>query len=147
MGQLVLPESGILYLDTSVLIYSVEKHEAYAEMLEPMWSAVKEGQIDVVTSSLMLLEALIVPLRNGDDELVEDYRTVLEQTEVVMIPITTEVLFEAARLRSRLNLKTPDAIHAATAISANCDLLLTNDVSFRRLPGLNTVILDDAVLP
>jgi predicted nucleic acid-binding protein len=41
------------------------------------------------------------------------------------------------------SLRTPDAIHAATASSCGCKLLLTNDVAFRRVANLPVVILDD----
>ena len=42
-----------------------------------------------------------------------------------------------------MNLKTPDAIHAATAISVNCDLFITNDKNFRNLSNLPVVILSE----
>ena len=37
MGPLVLPSTGLVYLDTSSLIYSVERVEPYRTLLEPMW--------------------------------------------------------------------------------------------------------------
>ena len=42
-------------------------------------------------------------------------------------------------------LKTPDALHAATALRAGCALFITNDTDFRRVEGLPTVVLDDVV--
>ena len=59
-------------------------------------------------------------------------------------PITQDVLREAARLRALIpGLKTPDAIHAATALVHGCALFVTSDVGFRRVPGLTLAILDD----
>ena len=40
-------------------------------------------------------------------------------------------------------LKTPDALHAATAIRAECTLFITNDNDFRRVRDLPVVVLDD----
>jgi predicted nucleic acid-binding protein len=45
------------------------------------------------------------------------------------------------------SLRTPDALHAATGGSCGCTLFFTNDVGFRRVPGLPVVILDDVLGP
>jgi predicted nucleic acid-binding protein len=53
-----------------------------------------------------------------------------------------------ADLRATLNsLRTPDAIHAATARSCHSTLVITNDFAFRQIPGLPVVILDDLLGP
>ena len=53
------------------------------------------------------------------------------------------VFKDAARLRAETGLKTPDALHAATALRAGCALFITNDADFRRVPGLPIIVLDD----
>jgi len=63
------------------------------------------------------------------------------------IIITQDVLREAARLRATTKLKTPDAVHAATARIAGCVLFLTNDVGFRGVANLSVVILGDLLKP
>ena len=53
------------------------------------------------------------------------------------MPISFEVLRRAAVIRAEHNLKPPDAIQAASAIEAKCDLFLTNHHGrFDRLAGL-----------
>ena len=59
MGSLNLPASGIVYVDTSPVIYSIEENSSYSQLLEPLWSALKAGQIMVVSSELILLETLV----------------------------------------------------------------------------------------
>ena len=55
-------------------------------------------------------------------------------------------LREAARLRATIpGLKTPDVIHAATALLNGCALFVSNDTGFRRIPGLPLVLLDDVL--
>src|SRR5947208_2106680 len=44
-------------------------------------------------------------------------------------------------------LRTPDALHAATARLSSCALFLTNDRGFRQVPGLPLAVLDDALSP
>ena len=64
-----------------------------------------------------------------------------------LVPIARAVLERAAALRAATNLKTPDAIHAATALIEGCTLFVTNDALFRRVPGLNVTVLRDLLPP
>jgi predicted nucleic acid-binding protein len=141
LGQLSLPPSARVYLDTAPIIYSVEKHTDYWQILLPFWQSVKDGEIDVVTSELTLLEALVQPIKSESKTLISAYETLLTKTDIRLIPISLEVLRSSANLRVELNLKTPDAIHASTALTANCTHFLTNDNNFIRLPEIDVVIL------
>ena len=60
-----------------------------------------------------------------------------------MMPITQPVLEEAANLRATLNLRTPDAIHAATGLLNQCVLFVTNDSDFRRISNLSVAVLSE----
>jgi predicted nucleic acid-binding protein len=86
---------------------------------------------------------LVLPIKYNDQALVDNYRTLLESTGIQLVPINREIILNATELRARTNLKTPDAIHAATAIHKNCDLFLTNDRGFDNFSILSTIILDD----
>jgi predicted nucleic acid-binding protein len=44
-----------------------------------------------------------------------------------VLSVERTILIEAARLRGRLVLRLPDAMHVATAAAAGCDVLLSND--------------------
>ena len=96
---------------------------------------------------MILLDSLVKPLENGDAALVARFETALLGTDVRLIPITQPVLREAADLRATTRLKTPDAIHAATARQAGCSLFVTNDAAFRGLAGLPVAVLDDYKTP
>jgi predicted nucleic acid-binding protein len=64
-----------------------------------------------------------------------------------LLPITQHILRDAARLRATTKLRTPDALHAATARQAGCVLFVTNDVGFRGVASLPLVLLDDLLTP
>lgn len=144
MGALTLPASGVVYVDTAPIIYSVEKHPDYWSLLRPLWGASQAGQIVIVSSELALLETLVGPLKSGDTDLARDYEQLLTKTEMRLLPITAEILREAARWRANSNLKTPDAIHAATALASGCVQFITNDSVFRRVTTLNVIVLKEA---
>ena len=107
MGQLNFPPSARVYLDTAPIIYSVEKHADYRQLLVPMWQWLQAGKIEVVTSELTLLETLVQPLKQNNRTLVSAYETLLNHTEIELFPITLDVLRESAVLRAVENFKTP----------------------------------------
>jgi predicted nucleic acid-binding protein len=145
VGALKLPSVGSVYVDVQILIYSVEKHPGYGPLLRPLWQAVQGESLEVVSSELALMEALTGPLKRNDTALASDYER-LFQIGVRLLPITQPILRQAAHLRATVSgLRTPDALHAATAMLANCTLLLTNDNGFRRIPGSSCVILNDVL--
>jgi predicted nucleic acid-binding protein len=144
MGALTVPESGIVYFDTSVLIYSVETHAAYWPLLQPFWEAARSGIIGIGISELGILETLVGPLRSNDARLVTAYEEVFQATEVRPMRVSGEVLREAARLRATYpSLRTPDAIHAATALLNGCEMFLSNDTGYRQITGLPVALLDE----
>lgn len=58
---LTLPNSSLVYLDTSIVIYSVEQVPNYYQILEPLWEKVQSEEIRVFSSELILLETLVLP--------------------------------------------------------------------------------------
>ena len=143
MGPLTLPTSGSVYLDTNGFIYSVERIEPYRTLLEPMWRRAQTGQFTIVSSDLVVLETLVRPLREGNEIVDTLLRSLFDAHEVSLIPATRELWEDAARIRADTGLKIPDALHAATALSVDCTLFVTNDTDLRRVQGLPIVVLDD----
>ena len=145
MGQLVIPDSAIVYADTSVFIYSIEAHPTYYTVLEPLWTKFYAGTIELISSELTLTETLVVPMRDRDNELINTYEQFLLFSNVRLIPISQAILRSAAQIRATINLKTPDAIHGATALAESTTLLITNDNQFRNLSGLSVVVLSEVL--
>ena len=143
MGPLALPSSGLVYLDASGLIYSVERVEPYRTLLEPMWQGAQGGNLTIVSSPILVVETLVKPLRDGNTEIEMQYRELFGANAVRLLDASYEVFEDAARLRAETGLATPDALHAATTLRAGCALFVTNDTDFRRVEGLPIVVLDD----
>ena len=143
MGSLELPSNGPVYLDASAFIYSVERIEPYQALIEPMWQQAQAGQFTVVSSELVVSEILVRPLREGNKVAESLFRSLLGANEVRLIAATRSLWEETARLRAETGLKTPDALHAASALQADCSLFVTNDADFRRVEGLPVTVLND----
>ena len=86
MGSLTLPQEGPIYLDASGFIYSVERIQPYAELLDQMWLQAQAGQFSILSSELVVLETLVKPLREGDTVLESLFRSLFDATEVTLIP-------------------------------------------------------------
>ncbi len=147
MGVLTLPASGTVYLDANCFVYSIERIDPFRSVLDTLWLTVSAGHVKVVTSELTLLEVLVKPLKVGDATTATLFRTVLKHTpDVQMLPITQSVLEAAANLRATLGLKTPAALHVATALLNSSMLFVTNDSAFRRVTDLNVTVLSELIM-
>ena len=136
----------VVGVDTAPLIYLIEENPIYLPFVRPFFEAVDRGEFRVTTSVLTLTEVLVHPMRHGDQGLADQYRQILLQaSEVTTVPVSEMIAEEAAQLRARHGLRTPDAIQLATAIHSGASSFLTND---SRLPGfasLNLLVLNQLI--
>lgn len=54
-----------------------------------------------------------------------------------IIPLTIDISIAAARLRAIHGLRTPDAIHIATALESKSSGIITNDKDFKKIASPN----------
>ena len=108
MGSLKLPNSGNVYVDANIVLYSVDVHPVYFPICLPVWESAQSGAISVVSSELILVETLVGPLRSEDALLFERRKSLWDHENISLLPITRDILMEAARLRAAIpGLKTP----------------------------------------
>ena len=114
---------GLIYLDACLLIYAIEEHPVWANDVR---AALKnEPDARFAISPLIKMECLVKPLKTGDIAMQRRYEAGLN--EFVQLPISETVFLQAAMLRARFGLKTPDALHLACAQHHGCTALWTND--------------------
>ena len=84
------------------------------------------------------------PVRHGDEALAHQYNDILlSSANISTIPVTPNTAQTAAELRAVHNLKTPDAIHLATALDQQAAAFLTNDRDFPIVDGIEILKLRD----
>jgi Predicted nucleic acid-binding protein, contains PIN domain len=136
-----------LYIEAAPLVYYVEENPNYAERMEAIIGAIEDTPIEAVSSVITLTEVLTHPLRLGQTRFEQEYRDILlHSSGFRLLPVTAETADIAAHLRARYNLRTPDALHVATAIGAGCDAFLTNDRDIKRVTALRVLLLDELEL-
>lgn len=147
MGRVSAELGAKVYLDTNIVIYAIEGFADLANQIQALLQALDDAEIIAVTSELSLAEALIKPLKDQNQAEQQAYKKFLTPTSVLqVVPISKEILEEAARLRATTKLKLPDAIHLATATLNGCDCFLTNDASFKSITTANIKILSETNL-
>ena len=137
MGLVKELGEGPVALDTAPFIYLIEEHPQYLPIVRPVFAAIAAGKLPAVTSGLTLLETLVQPYRVGNAVLAERYEALLTRSRGLhLVEITRAVCRVAAHLRAAHTLKTPDALHLATALLAKCPVFLTNDRELPAVPGI-----------
>jgi predicted nucleic acid-binding protein len=143
MGLIDWLGEGPVALDTPVFIYLVEEHEKYRSVVRPIFEAMSEGGIEAVTSALTLHEVLVHPYRIGNPKLASLYEGILANSRgLKLIDVDQPILRAAAFVRAETRLRAPDAIQVASALTARCTALVTNDRDYAPLPGLRVFQVD-----
>jgi predicted nucleic acid-binding protein len=135
--------TGTTALDTAVFIYYIEENEVFLPLVASIFEEVAAGRREVVTSSLTLLEVLVVPYRTGNLALADRYERYLSRSQGVrLVDIGRAELRVAAQLRAlHPSVRTPDALQLATALSAGCETFVTNDRDLPAATGLKVIQL------
>lgn len=135
----------LVALDTPVWIAFIEQKSAFLADVNPFFESLKSGRVRVVTSAVGLIEILTGALLRGDELLTrraEEVLTGLEGSTVV--PVTLEIARLAARLRAGYGLRTPDAIHLATAVATEAAEFVTTDRLLARVKEIEVRVLKAA---
>lgn len=134
----------IVYLDTSIFIYFIERNPRYHKFCETLFEEIETGRIHALTSTLSLLEVLVRPYKQKRADLVFKFYSLLTTyPNIEWVELTLGVSDLAARLRADYGLKTPDAIHAASAMTHGVEGFICNDVIFRKIKAIECLMLDD----
>lgn len=140
-------------LDASALIGVIKGEEEF-ECLKTLLAAVDRGEVTLVESTAMLAE--VQPEHTRDTEfhaLARDtVRALLESPATELVDVNAVVARKAGQLRVKHNMSTWDAVHLATAIIANVDVLIVRDGKFpkRHYEGVYVTApfdIDDDKLP
>ena len=93
-----------------------------------------------------MTELLVQPFRERDEDRADEFYALLSTyPHLEWIAPTLEIADTAARLRALNNLRTPDALQAATAIHAHTTGMVTNDPALARVGAFETAILDQFI--
>lgn len=142
-----LARHSLISLDTSVFIYHIEENKRYLPLTKTLLeSLLPDGRINALCSSLVLSELLVRPLKEKRLDLVLAYKAlVLGFPNLKTIPLDNAVAEQTAYFRATYNLKTPDAVHIATAYSNKAKVIICNDRRWKSIKEIEVLLLNDFV--
>ena len=136
IGIDAIPDGTHVALDTVALIFFLERHETFGEPAARLFERIETGALRASMSTLVLTELLVPLYRAGRARDVSALARRLENfRNLESRSVDPLVATEAARLRARHGLRTPDAIHAASAVLAGAAGIVTHDRAFTALRG------------
>lgn len=135
-----------VFIDTAPIIYFIEKHKRYINIIRPVFTEIDSGKIEALTSTITLLEVLVHPFKTNNEKLAERYREILLNSEnLTTFEILHEVSEISSKLRAEYSIKTPDAIQIAVGILYGADKFLTNDPNLKKVIDIEVLVLDDFI--
>ena len=130
----------MIYLDSCIVIYLVEKHPIFYETVERHFREnVMEG---FAISPLVILECTVGPLKRGDEALERRFEQFF--ATVTRLNLDEAVFRRAAEKRAQFGIKTPDALHLSAAEHHGCSQVWTNDDRLAKVTPLMVNILRGA---
>ena len=134
-----------LFLDACAIIYLIEAKEPFYTKVQKALRLIADKNPDtaIAISRLSILECLVNPLRQQENFIIEQYRSFFARQDLQIVELNPDVIEKALWLRVRYNLRTPDALQAASALTLPAEklLFLTGDKSFNKVTELDVKTL------
>lgn len=150
MGRVTsgVPDGSRILLDSVSIVYYLERNPRYFAAAAEWMERVNAGRLTAAASVLLLAEVLVPAYRARNPAAARQARAALERVpNLELVEVTAGVSDVAARLRAEHNLRTPDALHVATALREGAGWLVTNDRRLQRVEaeGVRVWLFDDHV--
>ena len=98
----------------------------------------------LITSSVTSEEYLVYPYRTANQEKADVFFEFTDDCHIDIIPITVEIAKKAASIRTQFpHFKGMDAMQLAAAITAGCDMFLTNDKQLRQFSEIKCITVEE----
>jgi len=126
------------------LLYLLEGQEPFLTRVRSQLAQVEHMHpgIAIAVSRLSWLECHVGPMKKNDAAVLAQYEALFTKPDLVWVELDSKVVELATAIRVRHNLRTPDALQAASCLQFGPKhVFLTGDAGFQRVQGLNVVLL------
>jgi predicted nucleic acid-binding protein len=130
-----------IYWDTMLFVYLLEDNSAFSSRVRNLLSRAQRRGDSLYTSYLSLGEIMAGVERSASPQSAASVRDALVEMGFSFLPFDSSAVSPFSKLRAKMKLKAPDAIHLACAASAGIDLFLTGDTQLFKLdvPGIQFI--------
>jgi len=131
-------------IDTSIFIYHLESHQSYLPLTTLLLRLITEGRLAGVTSEITIMELLVKPLEEDNQDIADEYEVLLDNFPNLKIKeVGRSVSRKAAELRVRHSVNPADALQIAAAIAEKATAFITNDRQLKQVADVEIVILSE----
>jgi predicted nucleic acid-binding protein len=121
-----------IFLDSCIVIYLIDGAPPLRKTILEALGESPATERTLFVSPLVRLESRVGALMSNDPAILARFDSFFEHSAIVTLPIRPSTYDFATALRATHSLKTPDALHLATALENHCDEIWTNDRRFAK---------------
>ena len=70
-----------VYFDTNIFIYAIDGYEEYQALLQNIFEYISKNKMLVITSELTLAECLVKPMKDNNQEAVEQFKNHIKTSD------------------------------------------------------------------
>lgn len=131
----------IYFLDTNIVIYTIENTPGFGSRATPEITRLLAAGHSFAVSDLVWMECRVHPIRQNDLGRLGLFDGFFASPSVQVFPLTKSVCAKATTLRATYNFSTPDALNLGAAIVHGCDRFLTADARLSRCADIPVDLL------
>lgn len=138
-----------VYWDAMIFVYALERNPTYSSIVQSILQSMHRRGDSLLTSVFTLGEVLVGPRTLGSISGSDRVKAYFASGAIEILPFTLEASEQFASIRAWTRVRSPDAVHLASASLAQVDVFLTNDRKLRNLtiPGIRQFVgLDPHIL-
>lgn len=117
-----------IYLDTCIFIYFLEEIALYYQKAKKYFDDIEVGKYQLIASPLIVQEILAGVYKKVPHMANEIYSLLISFPNICWKEYNLEVADFSAQITAKYNLKSPDAIHLASAILNQANQFITSDL-------------------
>lgn len=131
-------------LDSMEFIYFLEDNPQFGALSEVIFELAERNKITVISSILVLIEVLTGYHRANDKTSEQEFKQMMKEfPNIEVYDLDNNLINKVVNLRTKYNIKTPDAIHIATAIENKAEAFITNDKLLSKIKEIKIICLSD----
>lgn len=130
-------------IDTNIFAYFIERNKDFFKTVEKEFKKIRAQKNDLCLTFLSQSELLVRPLAINDEGLIDFYAQLKDRFPISIIFPTENTPTITAQLRVKYQLKIPDSLNLATAITSNCHTFITNDGGLKKVSEIKILLLKE----
>lgn len=140
----VLEKHKRIGLDSMGFIYFLEDNSNFANLAEIIFELAEKDEAVIISTVLAPIEVLTGYRKTKDSAAENEFiQMVQDFPNIEIYDLDFRMIERVVDLRAKYSIKTPDAIHIATAIENKADIFVTNDAALKKIKEIEIVCLKD----